>query len=275
MDVTKMMQALPESTDTHLFLLLEGGAQTPNAFQDFYNEHASTLYSLYLHPQLAGIRNYGPWLFALKNKETLLPYIDSTPGITAVIASPRSGGALAVQLSAACTLISPNGAAALVRFYTRDVMSLLASRNDREWHSMLFRGISQWWTPEGNGWHPVNILPSLVINARDSAIRLNKEEWQYIADEPVVTSVLTAWQKLPSSKHFSPCTQRDMVKKALIKACEAKMKAGIEQKLYALFYLTGGKNFVESGAIQSALENVVQGKVSLEKVLKNNIYHQG
>lgn len=275
MDATKMMQALPESTTTHLFLLLEGGAQTPDAFQTFYNEHASALYSLYLHPQLAEFRNYGPWLFALKNKEAVERYIDSMPGLAAVIASSRSGGALAVQLSAACTIISPDGSASLVRFYVRNVMSLLASRNDREWHSILFRGVSQWWSPEEDGWQPVNIPPSRVINARDSAIRMNKEEWQYIADDPVVTSVLTAWQKLPSSQHFSPCVQRDMVKKALNKACEAKMKVGAEQKLYAFFYLNGGKKILESGAMHSALENVAQGKVSLEQVFKNIIQRQG
>ena len=275
MDVTKMMHMLPESTHTHLFLLLEGGAQTSDAFQAFYNEHASSLYSLYLHPQVAEFRNYGPWLFALENKEALQRYIYSMPGLVAVIASSRSGCALAVQLSAACTIISPDGSATLVRFYTLDAMNLLTSCNDREWYSMLFRGVSQWWTSGENGWHPVDIPPSRVINARDSTIRLNKEEWLYIADEPVVTSVLTAWQKLPSSKHFSPCAQRDMVKKALSKACEAKMKAGTEQKLYALFYLTGGKKLVESGVIQSALEDVAQGKVSLEQVLKNNIQHQG
>lgn len=275
MDVANMMQALSESTHTHIFLMLEGGAQTPEAFQAFYNEHVSALYSLYLHPQLAEFRNYGPWLLALKNTETLQHYIDSTPGLTAVIATSRTGEALVVQLSAACTLISPDGTAALVRFYTRDVMSLLASRNDREWHSMLFRGVSQWWAPEKNGWHPVNIPPSLVINARDSAIRLNKEEWQYISDEPVVTSVLTAWQKLPSSQHFALCVQRDMVKKALNKACEAKMKAGTEQKLYALFYLNGGRKILASENMQSALENVAQGKVSLEQAIRNNVQHQG
>ncbi len=116
MDVTKMMHMLPESTHTHLFLLLEGGAQTSDAFQAFYNEHASSLYSLYLHPQLAEFRNYGPWLFALENKEALQRYIYSMPGLVAVIASSRSGCALAVQLSAACTIISPDGSAALVRF---------------------------------------------------------------------------------------------------------------------------------------------------------------
>lgn len=274
MNDTNMLQALPESENTHLFLLLEGGAQTPDAFQAFYNENASALYSLYLHPRLAEFKNYGPWLFALKNREALQRYIESIPGITAVIASSCSGGALAVQLSAACTLISPDGAA-LVRFYVRDVMRLLASRNDREWHSMLFRGVTQWWSPEENGWHPIDIPSSLVINAKDSAIRLNKEEWQYIADEPVVTSILTAWQKLPSSQHIPPCVQRDMVKKALNKACEAKMKLGTEQKLYALFYLNGGKKILESVTIQSALDNVVQDKVSLEQVLENGIQHQG
>ncbi|MCT2764445.1 hypothetical protein [Enterobacter cloacae] len=53
------------------------------------------------------------------------------------------------------------------------------------------------------------------------------------------------------------------------------MKSGAEQKLYVLFYLNGGKKILESVIMQSALENVVQDKVSLEQVLKNGIQHQG
>ncbi|MNL61591.1 hypothetical protein D3C87_1855370 [compost metagenome] len=66
-----------------------------------------------------------------------------------------------------------------------------------------------------------------------------------------------------------------MVKKALNKASEARMKTGTEQKLYALFYLNGGKKILASENMQSAFENVAQGKVSLEQVLKNNVQHQG
>lgn len=104
MDATRMIQTLPESNNASMFLLLEGGAQTTDAFQAFYNEHASAMHSLYLHPQLAEARNYGPWLFAIRDKEALETRIKSTPGLVAVIASSRSGGALAVQLSAACTI---------------------------------------------------------------------------------------------------------------------------------------------------------------------------
>ncbi|HID8745093.1 TPA: DUF4123 domain-containing protein [Enterobacter mori] len=275
MDVTKMMQALSESTHTHLFLLLEGGAQTPEAFQAFYNEHVSALYSLYLHPQLAEFRNYGPWLFAIRDKEELMARITSTPGLTAVIASSRSAGALAVQLSAACTMISPEGAATLVRFYMHDVIRLLAGLNEREWHSLLFRDISQWWAPGENEWRQIHIPASTVINARDSAIRLNHKEWRHITDKPVVSVVLAAWQKMPSSQHFPACAQRDMVIKALNKASEAKMKAGTEQKLYALYYLNGGKKNLESDDIQVALEKVIQGKVSLEYVLFKHAHSQG
>lgn len=275
MDATKMSQTLPESKNERLFLLLEGGAQTTEAFQAFYNEHSPSLYSLYLHPQLAEARNYGPWLFEMKNKEELQARLTGTPGVAAVLTASRTAGALAVQLSAACTIISPEGTAALVRFYTRDVISLLAGLNDREWHSLLFRDISQWWSPAENEWQNIPILPSAVLNARDSAIRLNKEEWQQITDKPVVTSVLTAWQKMPSSQHFPTCIQRDMVKKALHKACDAKMKAGTEQKLYALYYLNGGKKRLESNAMRSALEKVAQGKLSLEYVLINHNQFQG
>jgi hypothetical protein len=114
-----------------------------------------------------------------------------------------------------------------------------------------------------------------VIDPRDSAIRLRHEEWQHITDKPVVAVVLAEWQKMPSSQHFPACVQRDMVIKALNKASEAKMKAGTEQKLYALHYLNGGKKTLESDVVQSALDNVVQGKLTLENVLTNNAYYQG
>lgn len=275
MNATNMIQALTESKKAHLFLLLEGGAQTTEAFQAFYNENAAVMYSLYLHPQLTEVRDYGPWLFAIKDKEELKARITSTPGLTAVIASSRSAGALAVQLSAACTMISPEGAATLVRFYMHDVIRLLAGLNEREWHSLLFREIFQWWVPGENEWRQTYIPVSEVIDARDSAIRLRHEEWQHIADKPVVTVVLAEWQKMPSSQHFPACVQRDMVIKALNKASEAKMKAGTEQKLYALHYLNGGKKTLESDVVQSALDNVVQGKLTLENVLTNNAYYQG
>ncbi|MCU6313080.1 DUF4123 domain-containing protein [Enterobacter cloacae subsp. cloacae] len=275
MNATNMIQALTESKKAHLFLLLEGGAQTTEAFQAFYNENAAVMYSLYLHPQLTEVRDYGPWLFAIKDKDELTARITSTPGLTAVIASSRSAGALAVQLSAACTMIYPEGAATLVRFYMHDVIRLLAGLNEREWHSLLFREISQWWVPGENEWRQIPIPASKVINARDSAIRLNHEEWQHITDRPAVAVVLAAWQKMPSSQHFPACVQRDMVIKALNKASEAKMKAGTEQKLYALYYLNGGKKNLESEAVQAALEKVVQRKVSLEYVLFNHAHSQG
>lgn len=275
MDVTQMMQAIPELNGERIFLLLEGGAQTTEAFQSFYDKYSSALHPLYLHPQLIEVRNYGPWLYAPEDTKALKNDIESIPGLVAVIASTRSAGALSVQLSAACTIIPPEGAAVLVRFYTRNVISLLASLNDREWHSLLFKDISQWWTLSEDKWQRIPLPPSKVINGRDSAIRLNKEEWQCISDKPVVAVVLAEWQKMRSSQYFPPCVQRDMVIKALNKASEAKMKPGAEQKLYALHYLNGGKKILESDVVQSALDNVVQGKLTLENVLTNNAYYQG
>ncbi|MHA7951420.1 DUF4123 domain-containing protein [Enterobacter roggenkampii] len=146
MDATRMIQTLPESNNASMFLLLEGGAQTTDAFQTFYNEHASAMHSLYLHPQLVEARNYGPWLFAIRDKEALETRIKSTPGLVAVIASSRSGGALAVQLSAACTIISPDGKAAVVRFYMHNVISLLAGCHDQEWHRFLFKEVAIKWS---------------------------------------------------------------------------------------------------------------------------------
>lgn len=274
MDATQLIRALPEPTGENIFLLLEGGAQAVEAFRAFYSNHSSTLRSLYLHPQLSQAQEYGPWLLALKNKGELKAHLQHTPGLCAVIVSTRSVGALAVQLSSACTIISPQGKAVLARFYTHSVISLLASCNDREWHSLLFSDISQWWTPGENEWQQIPLMPSQVIHARDSAIRLNNEEWQQISDSPTVSVVLEQWQKMSSSQHFPPCVQREMVIKALRKAQEAQMKAGEAQKLYAFYYLNGGKKVLESEAFKPAIQKVIQGKVSLQYALLNHTHNE-
>lgn len=98
-------------------------------------------------------------------------------------------------------------------------------------------------------------------------MRLNDEIWQQIADKLEVSSVLTQWQKMPMSQHFTPCVQRDMVIKALGKAKIAGITTPLDQKIYALYYLNGGKKSLESEEMQGALLRVSQGKISLADVL--------
>ncbi|MFZ1872453.1 MAG: DUF4123 domain-containing protein, partial [Chania sp.] len=241
MDITVLLQAIPETDDCHLYLLIEGGAQTAEGFQAFYTAHSSAMSSLFLHPQLTDARTYGPWLFALEKKEQLGEYLKNTPGIVGVIVSPRLPGSLAIQLSNACTIICPDKSTALIRFYSRHVLNTLVQCHEQEWHYFLFKDIAQWWTPIEGNWQPVTLVPSTAENARERTVRLNEEIWQQIADKPEVSTVLAQWQKMPASQHFPPCAQRDMVIKALDKAQAAGLDAGPDRKLYALYYLNGGK----------------------------------
>lgn len=267
---TALAEFAAETENGYFYLLLEGGTQETQAFEAFYTLNASEMYSLYLHPQLAEFKNYGPWLQAVKNNNELTQKIKDTPGVVGVIATKSClSGALAAQLSYACTVIGPDDTTALIRFYTRQVISLLAQCGEQEWHTFLFRNITRWWAPLEGGWQPVPLLASTAENPRDHAVRINEEIWQQIMDEPEVGAILTQWQKMPASQHFPPCSQRDMVIKALEKARLAGMPAGVDSKLYALYYLNGGKKILESEGMQVSLGKVSQGEVSLKEILSN------
>lgn len=268
MDSEDMLCGLPENETEHLYLLFEAGVQTPEAFQNFYAQHQPMLHSLYIHPQLIEFKEYGPWLLAVENKERLAEYLETLPGCVGVVASPRYLSSVAIQLSRGCTLVGPNRRTALVRFYASQVIRPLAECADQEWHAFLFRDITQWWTPGEEGWQPVIVLPSTVENAREPIIRLDDKIWQQIADKPDVSAVLREWQKMPASQHFPPCAQREMVVKALSKALAAGLTVPSDQKLYALYYLNGGKKTLESDAVCDILPKVSLGKISLIQVLK-------
>lgn len=157
-----------------------------------------------------------------------------------------------------------------MRFYTRHVINLLAQCGEQEWHNLLFKDIVQWWSPFEYGWQQIIIKPPKTKNARDHTLRLDDDIWQQIADKPAVSSVLIQWQNMPTSQHFPPCIQRDMVIKALDKAQVAGMTPGVDSKLYALYYLNGGKKILESEVMQISLQNVKQGKVSLAQILTHH-----
>jgi len=59
------------------------------------------------------------------------------------------------------------------------------------------------------------------------------------------------------------------VVKALRKAKEAGLTEGADNKLYALYYLDGGKKRLESVEMQDPLQKVRRGEISLAQVLTN------
>lgn len=267
MDNSELIAALPGRTEEIICLLFEAGAQPEEDFLAFKAEHEDRMHSLYIHPQLMGFQNYGPWLLEIDNAERLPDYLASLQGCAAVIVSARFASLLAVQLSRGCTIVQPDGSTELTRFYASHVMEVLAQRAECDWHTFLFNGITQWWFPGEMKWQPLDIIPSEVEMPTNHIIRLDKATWQQITDKPEVTSVLSEWQKMPTSRAFPPCAQRLMVIKALNKSKESGLLSAADQKVFALYYLNGGRQELESDALRAALPNVMNGTQSLAEVL--------
>ena len=267
MDFTLLLQALPDNKDAHIYLLFEAGAQPEDDFLAFKAKHDDRMHSLYIHPQLTEFQNYGPWLLEIENAEQLTGYLTSVPGCAGVIISTRYPSLLAVQLSRGCTIVQPDGSTALTRFYASHVIGVLAQCAENDWHTFLFNDITQWWFPDEAQWQALTIKPSEAVVPAGHIIKLDKATWQQITDKPEVTSVLNEWQKLPSSSIFPPCAQHSMVVKALKKSEEAGLLSSMDQKVYALYYLSGGKATLESDAFRGALPKVVNGSRSLANML--------
>ncbi|MEK9537094.1 DUF4123 domain-containing protein [Pantoea agglomerans] len=269
MDSSELIAALPGRTEEIICLLFEAGAQPEEDFLAFKAKHEDRMHSLYIHPQLTEFQNYGPWLLEIDNAERLPDYLASLQGCAAVIVFARFASLLAVQLSRGCTIVQPDGSTELTRFYASHVMEVLAQRADCDWHTFLFNGITQWWFPGEMKWQPLDIIPSEVEMPTNHIIRLDKATWQQITDKPEVTSVLSEWQKMPTSRAFPPCAQRSMVIKALNKSKESGLLSAADQKVYALYYLSGGRQELESNALRAALPNVMNETQSLAEVLVN------
>ena len=267
MDTTILLHGLPANKETYTYLLFEAGAQSLEAFRAFYSGHAPVMSSLYIHPQLETFREYGPWLLEAENQTQLSGYLGTLPGVVGVIAARRHLSSVAIQLSRGCTIVGPDNHVSLVRFYAQHVLEVLSSCAESDWHRFLFRDIEQWWVPGKEEWEQVIIPVSTASNPPDPIVRLDNKRWPLIVDKIDISSVLTQWQKMPSSLHFSPCIQRDMVIKALEKAKNAGITNESDSKLYALCYLNGGKRVLESEEMQLALLKVSEGKCSLESVL--------
>ncbi|MEY8712096.1 hypothetical protein A9B99_22440 [Mangrovibacter phragmitis] len=267
MDTTALLAALPTRAEENICLLFEAGAQPEADFLAFKKQHDHRLHSLYIHPQLTELQHYGPWLLEVDNEEQLNTYLHALPGCVAVIISTCYPSSLAVQLSRGCTILPPESTAVLVRFYASHVIAVLATHKKCDWHAYLFNGITQWWLPGETQWQRLSIAVSEIENPRNHVIRLDKTTWQQIAEKPEVATLLSKWQEMPASRVFPPCTQRLMVIKALNKAGKMGLEQPADRMLYALFYLDGGRNQLESDALKAELPSVVSGMKPLFDVL--------
>ncbi|ELY7490086.1 DUF4123 domain-containing protein [Cronobacter turicensis] len=267
MDNTALFTALSVAREEKISLLFEAGAQPEADFLAFRAKNENRLHSLYIHPQLTALQNYGPWLLEVDDTEQLQSDMNTLSGNVAVIVSTLHRSFLAIQLSRACAIVQPGGATALVRFYAQHVITVLATCTDYGWHACLFDGITQWWLPAETQWQPLHIPQSQAEKAYDPIVRLDETTWQQIADNPLVKSVLREWRKMGSSQSFPACTQRRMVIRALDKAKSFGLDAPADRQLYALCYLNGGKKILESETVRTLLPRIVAGKESLANVL--------
>ncbi len=225
MDTTALLAALPDGTDEKICLLFEAGAQSESDFLAFRAKHEHRLHSLYIHPQLVALQNYGPWLLEVDDKAQLRDFLNLLSGSVAVIAYTHHLPFLAIQLSRGCTIVSPAGSTALVRFYASHVIPVLAACTEHNWHASLFSGITQWWLPGETQWQPISITPSKTASNEAPLIRLDNITWEQISDKPEVNSVLNVWQTMATSQSFPPCAQRLMVIRALKKAASRGWKS--------------------------------------------------
>ena len=89
MDTTALLAAFPVRAEEALCILFEAGAQPESSFLAFKDRHEGRLHSLYIHPQLKELQDYGPWLLEVDDKEQLQEYLETLPGCVAVITSTR------------------------------------------------------------------------------------------------------------------------------------------------------------------------------------------
>lgn len=71
MDTTALLAAFPVRAEEALCILFEAGAQPESSFLAFKDRHEGRLHSLYIHPQLKELQDYGPWLLEVDDKEQL------------------------------------------------------------------------------------------------------------------------------------------------------------------------------------------------------------
>ncbi|EAN4681860.1 DUF4123 domain-containing protein [Salmonella enterica] len=256
---------LNRSVALNAFILFEGGALPQKMLQLMMEHHENRRISLYQHPDLKKVGVYGPWLVKVEGEKDLaMVFLGKLP-IAGIIFSELPLVQLASQLAIGCMAKTPDDREVLLRYYTPRVLKQLAARPDMEWHPVLFSQIESWWMSEDAKWQRLNIPAPEADNSGEAVDILTLDEplWREIADRRDVSALLREWRTMKSSHHFPPCVQRNMVEKALNKAQLVGLTKPLDQKIYALSYLNGKKEYLESAEFQAVLEKVKKNEMSL------------
>lgn len=256
------------SNKISVFILFEGGALSQDSLQFIMNHYENRRTTLYKSSYLKKVEIYGPWLISIEGEKDLAMIFAKKLPIAGVIFSELSLEQLANRLAVGCIANTPESHHVLLRYYTPRILKKLVIRSDMDWHSILFSQIDSWWIYENTQWQRLYI-PISEINIGNKIVDkiiLDEPLWQGIVDRGDISSLLKEWKTMESSHHFPPCIQRNMVEKALNKASKVGLTKSLDKKIYALTYLNGKKEYLESAEFQAVLEKVKHNEISLSNV---------
>lgn len=250
------------------FILFEGGAFSQETLQLMMEHYENRKFSLYQSPNLKKVAAYGPWLVRVENVKDLAMVFTGKLPIAGIIFSDFPLVQLSSRLAIGCMAKTPDDREVLLRYYIPRVLKQLAARPEMKWHSVLFSQIESWWVPEDEKWQRLNI-PASQENNRDMAediLTLDEPLWKEIVDRSDVSALLREWRTMKSSHYFPSCVQRNKVEKALNKARIIGLTKPLDQKIYALSYLNGKREYLESAEFEAVLEKVKRNEISLSNV---------
>ncbi|EPM0026700.1 DUF4123 domain-containing protein [Citrobacter farmeri] len=247
----------------NVFVLFESGALTDEMRQLVMKHYEDRCTPLYHLPELKAVAPYGPWLACIEEEKELTDILIKKLPVAGIIFSELPLLHLAPRLAIGCTAKTPDKRKVLLRFYTPRVLKKLAARSDMGWHSLLFSPIESWWVQEDSQWQRLTIPFSEVRDFVGRALTLDEPLWREIAGREDVSVLLREWRTMKVSNHFPPCAQRHMVEKALSKARQVGLTNPLDQKIYAISYLNGKKDYLGSAEFQTVLERVKRNEISL------------
>ncbi|HEM7946013.1 DUF4123 domain-containing protein [Citrobacter freundii] len=248
------------------FILFEGGSLSHEIRHLMLTNYKDRCTPLYQIPELKKIITYGPWLAHIKEENELNSMLSEKIPVAGIIFSALSLTHLASRLAIGCIAKTPDDRKVLLRFYTPHVLKHLAARPDMEWHPVLFSQTESWWVQENSQWHQLNIPASVTNNPAPDNLNLDNSLWQKVKGRDDVSALVREWSMMKIGNQFPPCARRNMVEKALDKARQIGLIKPLDQKIYALSYLNGEKEYLESAEFQAVLEKVKKNEISLSDI---------
>ncbi|MDR5868438.1 DUF4123 domain-containing protein [Halomonas koreensis] len=254
------------------YALIEMGALSGETRTALVEAAGGSYWPLIRGTQQEHLIREGPWLMALSNAEEAdWPGLQAMGcGLMAWIESALPEPALASQLAPAMTVLSPEGKAWLLRFYSPSIIQALHERATWSWHRDLFNGIERWWyRAQPGGWQYLDGLPD--DGRRHDAWRLECDAslWDALTGNTEVMT-LTAHFVSEMPELFGdicPCDRPGRVANALAAADEAQLLRPEDRRVYVYLWLEKGESFLHSDSMKHGIEQAAcSAKTLLESL---------